>query len=109
MELYEINKSLQDFKKRLDELVKAINLPKLDEELNDYEEMMNEPWFWNDQEKYKNILKKVKILKNKKEIYNLNNNLIEELELYYQMHKAKEEDLEEEIVAIISEIELKLN
>ena len=36
MELYEINKSLQDFRKRLDELVKAINLPKLEEELLDY-------------------------------------------------------------------------
>ena len=71
MENYEINKSLQDFNKRLDELVKAINLPKLDEELDDYEKMMNEPWFWNDQEKSKNVLKKVKILKGKKEIYNL--------------------------------------
>ena len=82
MELYEINKSLQDFKKRLDELVKAINLPKLDEELLDYEKMMNEPWFWNNQEQSKSVLKKVKVLKNKKEIYKLNNDLIDELDLY---------------------------
>ena len=101
MELYEINKSLQDFKKRLDELVKAINLPKLDEELTDYEKMMNESWFWNNQEKSKSVLKKVKVLKNKKEIYKLNNDLIEELELYFQMHKAKEEDLEQEIIELI--------
>ena len=42
MELYEINKSLQDFKKRLDELVKAINLPKLDEELLDYKKVLRQ-------------------------------------------------------------------
>ena len=35
MENYEINKSLQDFKKRLDELVNAINLQKLNDELNE--------------------------------------------------------------------------
>ena len=93
MELYEINKSLQDFKKRLDELVKAINLPKLEEELLECESMMNEPWFWNNQEKSTSILKKVKLIKNKKDIYQLNNELIEELDLYFQMHKSKEEDL----------------
>ena len=109
MELYEINKSLQDFKKRLDELVKAINLPKLDEELLDYEKMMNEPWFWNNQEQSKSVLKKVKVLKNKKEIYKLNNDLIDELELYYQMHKAKEENLENEIIEVIGKIETNLS
>ena len=105
MELYEINKSLQDFKKRLDELVKAINLPKLEEELLECESMMNEPWFWNNQEKSTSILKKVKLIKNKKDIYQLNNELIEELDLYFQMHKSKEEDLETEIIEIIEKIE----
>ena len=60
MENYEINKYLQDFKKRLDELVVAINLSKLNDELKEYDKMMNEPSFWNNQDYSKGILKKVK-------------------------------------------------
>ncbi len=109
MENYEINKALQDFKTRLDELVKAINIPKLDEELAEYDKLMNEPNFWNDQDKSKSVLKKVKGLKNKKDIYKLNNDLIEELELYFQMHKSNEADLEKEIIEIIEKIETNLS
>ena len=60
MENYEINKSLLDFKRRLEELVNAINLSKVNEELKDYEGLMNEPSFWNNQDYSKGILKKVK-------------------------------------------------
>lgn len=109
MENYEINKALVDFKKRLDELVEAINLSKVTTELKDYEKMMDDPNFWSNQDNSKNILKKVKIAKDKIEKYNTNKNLIEELELYFEMHKAKEEDLEEEIVEVIKQIELNLS
>ena len=57
MENYEINKALLDFKKRLDELVKAINLSKVNEELKDYEKMMDDPNFWSNQDTSKNIFK----------------------------------------------------
>ena len=109
MENYEINKALVDFKKRLDELVKAINLSKVNEELKDYEKMMDDPNFWSNQDTSKNVLKKVKIAKDKIDKYNLNNNLIEELELYFDMHKAKEEDLESEIIEVIDKIEINLS
>ena len=109
MENYEINKALLDFKKRLDELVKAINLSKVNDELKDYEKMMDDPNFWSNQDTSKNILKKVKIAKDKIDKYNLNNNLIEELELYFDMHKAKEEDLESEIIEVIEKIENNLS
>ena len=109
MENYEINKSLQEFKKRLDELVIAINLPNLNEELNDYENKMNEPSFWNNQDYSKSILKKVKILKNKKDLLKINQDLIDELELYFDMHKSGEENLEKEIEDIINKIENSLS
>ena len=38
-------------------------LSKLEEELQDYDKMMNEPSFWNNQEQSKSVLKKVKIIK----------------------------------------------
>lgn len=109
MENYEINKYLQDFKKRLDELVVAINLSKLNDELEEYDKMMNEPSFWNNTENSKNVLKKVKIIKNKIELYHTNNNLIEELELYFDMHKSNEDNLEKEIEDIIVKIENSLS
>lgn len=105
MENYEINKSLQDFKRRLEELVNAINLSKVNEELKDYEGLMNEPSFWNNQDYSKGILKKVKLLKHKIELYNTNKDLIDELDLYFEMHKSKEADLEQEIIEVIKKIE----
>lgn len=109
MENYEINKSLLDFKKRLEELLAAINLSKLLDELAEYEKLMNEPSFWNNQDYSKSVLKKVKIIKHKKELYSLNKDLIEELELYFEMRKAGEGDFDDEITNIIQDIETNLS
>ena len=105
MENYEINKSLQDFNKRLDELVNAINLSKLEEELQDYDKMMNEPSFWNNQEQSKSVLKKVKIIKRKQELYKQNKDLIDELDIYFEMRKSGEGEFDSEIENIIKNIE----
>lgn len=109
MENYEINKSLQDFKKRLSELINAININKLNDELKDYDKLMNEPSFWNNNDYSKMIMKKVKIIKHKLEVYQENKDLIEELELYFEMHKSNEDNLEKEIEEIIKKIESSLS
>lgn len=109
MENYEINKSLQDFKRRLQELISAINIDKVNEELSHYDEIMNVPTFWNDVDYSKKIMKKIKILKHKLEVYETNQDLIDELELYYEMHKNNEANLEKEIEEIINKIELNLS
>lgn len=109
MENYEINKSLQDFKRRLQELIIAINIDKVNEELAHYDEIMNVPTFWNDVDYSKKIMKKIKILKHKLEVYKTNQDLIDELELYYEMHKNNEADLEKEIEEIIKKIEINLS
>lgn len=109
MENYEINKALQDFKRRLQELIIAINIDKVNEELAHYDEIMNVPTFWNDVDYSKKIMKKIKILKHKLEVYKTNQDLIDELELYYEMHKNNEANLEKEIEEIIKKIELNLS
>lgn len=109
MENYEINKSLLDFKKRLEELLAAINLSNLLDELAEYEKLMNEPSFWNNQDYSKSVLKKVKIIKHKQELYSLNKDLIEELELYFEMRKSGEGDFDDEITNIIQNIETNLS
>lgn len=109
MENYEINKSLQDFKKRIKELITAINIDKVNEELAHYDEIMNVPTFWNDIDYSKKIMKKIKILKHKLEVYKTNQDLIDELELYFEMHKNNEANLEKEIEEIIKKIELNLS
>ena len=109
MENYEISKALLDFKKRLDELVEAINLSSVKEELAEYEQMMDNPSFWSNQKKSAGILKKVKIAKGKIEKHKQISDLIEELELYFEMHKSGEEDLMNEIEETIKKIEEHLN
>ena len=109
MENYEINKSLQDFKKRLDELVNAINLQKLNDELIEYDKMMNEPSFWNNQDKSKTVLKKVKIIKRKQDLYKNNNDLIDELDLYFEMRKSGEGEFDLEIEELVKNIEANLS
>ena len=49
MENYEINKNLNDFKIRINELINAINLEKVNSEIKEYEDLMNNPNFWSNQ------------------------------------------------------------
>ena len=86
MENYEINKNLNDFKIRINELINAINLEKVNSEIKEYEDLMNNPNFWSNQKQSASILKKIKIAKEKIDKYNKINSLIEELEFYFDIH-----------------------
>ena len=61
MENYEINKNLNDFKIRINELINAINLEKVNSEIKEYEDLMNNPNFWSNQKQSASILKKIKM------------------------------------------------
>ena len=63
MENFEISKALNDFKKRIEELASAINIKEVKEELKTNEQLMDSPDFWNNQDKSKVVLKKIKIAK----------------------------------------------
>lgn len=109
MENYEINKNLNDFKIRINELINAINLEKVNSEIKEYEDLMNNPNFWSNQKQSASILKKIKIAKEKIDKYNKINSLIEELEFYFDIHKSKEDDLIEDIINLINDINKQLS
>ena len=109
MENFEISKALNDFKKRNEELASAINIKEVKEELKTNEQLMDSPDFWNNQDKSKVVLKKIKIAKSKIDKYNEINDLIDELDLSFEMHKSKEQDLEKEIEELIKVITDKLS
>lgn len=105
MENFEISKALNDYKRRIDELNNAINLQNIKDQLQENEQLLDSPSFWNNPNQSKNVLKKIKIFKEKITNFQGINDLIEELELYFEMHKSKEQNLEHEIEDIIKTID----
>ena len=73
MENYEITKAISDFRTRLDELSKAIDIEKVKNEKQENEEKLNDPAFWNNQKESAEVLKKIK---NQNDMIKQNQNLV---------------------------------
>lgn len=104
MENYEISKKLEDFKRRVNELDQAKKFDLVHKSIVEDENAMAEPNFYNDMNSAQKVIKRVK---ESKEIYNSYKKLldyIEELEMYFEIHKT-EQDLSNEIEELIDEIE----
>ena len=109
LENYEIVKAIDNFTQRLDEIKKAINIEEVKQELKENEEKMNDANFWLNAELSKKVLKEVKSAKDKIEITQSLNSKIEELSFYFDMHKNGEENLGDDIEALIKDIEKSLS
>ena len=109
LENYEIVKAIDNFTQRLDEIKKAINIEKVKQELKENEDKMNDANFWLNAELSKKVLKEVKSAKDKIEITQSLNSKIEELSFYFDMHKNGEENLGDDIEALIKDIEKSLS
>lgn len=109
LENYEIVKAIDNFTQRLDEIKKAINIEEVQQELKENEEKMNDANFWLNAELSKKVLKEVKSAKDKIEITQSLNSKIEELSFYFDMHKNGEENLGDDIEALIKDIEKSLS
>ncbi len=109
LENYEIVKQMEDFQKRVEELQNAIHIDKVKEELNEKENLMNDPNFWTNQELSSKVLKEIKADKEKIETLKDLNEKLEELSFYFEMYKSEEEDLGEEIENLIKDIEKELS
>ena len=109
LENYEIAKAIEDFNIRLDEIKKAINIEKVQEDLKVNEEKMNDSNFWLNAENSKNVLKEVKSAKDKIDTINSLSSKIEELVFYFDMHKSQEEDLSAEIEEVVTSINQELS
>ena len=109
LENYEIVKAIDNFTQRLDEIKKAINIEEVKQELKENEEKMNDANFWLNVELSKKVLKEVKSAKEKIEVTQSLNSKIEELSFYFDMHKNGEENLGDDIEALIKDIEKSLS
>jgi len=108
MDKYEINRHLEDFTTRINELKKVVNLESLKQEISDLETKTYAPNFYDDQEKAQSVIKDLNRCKKKYEDFTNLINLLEELELYIQMAE-EDESLEDEIEKVIATLEKALS
>lgn len=104
MENYEILKSIEDFTKRINDLYKVIDPNTLQTSITSYEEEMLLPTFWEDQNHSKKVLIALKGAKDQLQQINKLQTALEELELYFTMHK-QEESVMDEIEELIASME----
>lgn len=90
MENYEIFKELESFKIRISELEIAVNVEKVHSDIASDEELIASPTFYNDMKFAEKILKRVKEAKENIETLEKIKEMIEELNLFYDMQKNKE-------------------
>ena len=109
MENYEIVKHIEDFSKRIEELTKAVNVDGLNKLIDEDNKMMLDPSFYSDMNNAQKVLKRVKYNQDIIKTFKSLEELLEELTLYFDMHKNGEDNLESEIVEIIKSLEEKLS
>lgn len=112
MENYEIFKNLESFQTRLRELEEAIDVEKLEESIASMESLIASPTFYSDMKNAEMVLKKVKQLKINLETVGRLNDLVSELNLYYDMQKNKEvteEDINDDVIELIKNINEELS
>lgn len=107
MENYEIQKAVEDYTKRIEDLYQVIDPEELRKSIISYEEEMLSPTFWDNQAHSKKVLKAVKVAKDKLVSLSDLKTSLEELELYFSMHK-QEDEVMREIEQLILEIETAL-
>ncbi|MDD3382978.1 MAG: peptide chain release factor 2 [Bacilli bacterium] len=113
MEIYEINKAIEDFVVRLKELTKALDIAKIENNVLKNETKTNESDFWNDNQNASKVLKAIKEDKNKLDTIKLLNQNLEDLNFFFEMIKSGEEvlDIEDQINKFendLNEFEIKI-
>lgn len=105
MEKFEIVKCFEDFKTRLEELAKVVDVDNLTVLINEQEKQMQADDFWNDSKFAKSFISKLNSLKSKKEKYLHLVSLNEELETFIELG---DEELLSEVEGLIENIKQKL-
>lgn len=108
MENYEIAKKLEDYRNRLEELKTALKLERLNQSLAEDEQAMLAVDFYQEMSQAQKVLKRIKSTKEVITTYQSLIESVEELELYFDMHKNEEADLNTEIETLINKIDKQL-
>jgi len=105
MENFEISRHIEDFTERLTDLKDVLQIDNLQKKIASLEEEMMAPAFWDNPDHAQKVLKLLKQDKDILEKYLTIAKLLDDLEVYFAMHKAGEEGLLLEIENLILEIE----
>lgn len=98
LEKYLVIKKRDDFKKRLEEIHKVINYDNLKIEIKDYESLLDDPLFWQDQEKSKKVTNFIKIDKEKIQSYNVLAEYLADIEMIIEMNEDEYFESADELI-----------
>ena len=102
MEKFEIVKSYEDFKVRIDEITKVVDVPALNELIKKLDEKIQSDGFWDDNRQAKVLINESNTAKEKIEKLNNLNNSLDELSTIIELN---DEELFNESVELINQLE----
>jgi peptide chain release factor 2 len=108
MENYEVVKYLDNFKKRINDIIVFINVDRLKKEIIESEKIVNESIFWDNPNHAKKVIKSLNRAKEKIEKTNILKSMLDDLALLYDFQK-QEDIMDLEIDKLVPKIELQLN
>ena len=113
MEKYELNKFIEEYKKKINDLYYAFNVEKNKITYDELKTQMEAPDFWNDQKKAQGVISESNLIKQKLDSYNLVNNrfndILDLVELSEEDEQAVEmlDDEIDDFKNVVTEIEQK--
>ncbi len=107
MELYEIKQHKSAFKTRLQELESLLNLDALKAEIADLETQTYEPKFWDDYQSANNVIKTLKLKKERLNMYEAVVDKVENIDLAVELIELGEDD--QDVEGLIKETEKALD
>ncbi|MBF7096594.1 peptide chain release factor 2 [Alkalibacter mobilis] len=109
LELQEYNKQTAELKENLKEIGDSLDLSKLEKEVEELSEKVNDENFWNDQERAQSILKKLNFIKNKLSRHADFNEKVEHCETLIEMlGEGPDGELEKELVESVKTLSKEL-
>ncbi len=109
MENYEIIQAINDYSVRLDELKSAANLKQKNIDLKKYNNLMENPDFWDDPKQSSNILKQMKFLKDIVESFAHLEGDLDDLKVFFDIYKTEDNSIINELENLIYKISTELN
>ncbi len=94
MEKYEINKFVEEYKKRIDDLFYAFNVEKNKIEYETLKSQIEDPLFWNDQKNAQKVIGEANLIKQKLDSYNLAKNRFDDVLELIELAEIDEQALE---------------
>ncbi|WP_462226413.1 peptide chain release factor 2 [Alkalibacterium sp.] len=105
MEISEINQKLSSAREKLEDFGGLFDLETMETDIAEYDHMMADPEFWNNQETAQKTIKEANEVKTVYQNFQSIQNNIEEIELLLEMHRDEPDDaIKSEMVANLSEL-----